>query len=67
MNTDYVYNTIKRILGERENNRPNNVPFNELSKAVMEDLKLAVNQLVSDKRISFRKDVNGNLLLYAVD
>lgn len=67
MNTDYVYNTIKRILGERVNNRPNNVPFNELSKAVMEDLKLAVNQLVSDKRISFRKDVNGNLLLYAVD
>lgn len=67
MNTDYVYNTIKRILGERVNNRPNNVPFNELSKAVMEDLKLAVNQLVSDKKISFRKDVNGNLLLYAVD
>lgn len=67
MNTDYVYNTIKRILGERVNNLPNNVPFNELSKAVMEDLKLAVNQLVSDKKISFRKDVNGNLLLYAVD
>ncbi len=67
MNTDYVYNTIKRILGERVNNRPNNVPFNELSKAVMEDLKLAVNQLVSDKKISFSKDVNGNLLLYAVD
>lgn len=67
MNTDYVYNTIKRILGERVNNLPNNVPFNELSKAVMEDLKLAVNQLVSDKKISFRKDVNGNILLYAVD
>lgn len=67
MNEDYIYNTIKRILSERENNIPNNVPYNELVRAITEDLKLILNDLVSDKKITFRKDVNGGLLFYAVD
>lgn len=67
MNEDYIYNTIKRILSERKNNIPNNVPYNELVTAIMDDLKLILNGLVSNKKITFRKDVNGNLLFYAVD
>ena len=67
MNHDYVYNTIMRILSERQNNIPNNVPYNELAKEVTNDLKLVLNDLVSDKKIAFKKDVNGNLLFYAVD
>lgn len=67
MNEDYVYNTIMRILSSRKNNIPNNVPYNELVKEITSDLKLIINDLVSDKKITFRKDVNGNLLFYAVD
>lgn len=67
MNEDYIYNTIKRILSERQNNTPNNVPYNELVKEITSDLKLIINDLVSKKKITFRKDVNGGLLFYAVD
>lgn len=67
MNHDYVYNTIKRILSERRNNIPNNVPYNELTKEILSDLKLVLNDLVGQKKITFKKDINGNLLFYAVD
>lgn len=67
MSEDYIYNTIKRILAERTNNIPNSVPYNELIKAITEDVKLIINELVSDGKIRFSKDVNGGLLFYAVD
>ena len=63
MTTDYVYTVIRRILSERVNNEPNNVPYNELAKNILEDMRMAVNQLVSEKRISYRKGVN-DLLFY---
>ena len=64
MNEEYVYNTIVRILSQRTNNIPNSVPFNELLGEIIDDLKMVINNLVSDKRIKYSRDVNGGLLIY---
>ena len=64
MTTDYVYNTVHRKLSERVISEPNCVSFNELTKEIVSDLKLALNQLIADKRLTFRKNVNGELLFY---
>lgn len=64
MNEEYIYNTIKRILAQRVNNIPNNVPFNELVNEVVGDMKLIINNLVEEKKITYHRDINGGLLFY---
>ena len=64
MNEEYILNTINTILSTREIGEPNNVPHQELINAVLEDLKVALNELVSEKRLTFRKDINGRPLFY---
>lgn len=66
MTTEYVLNVIESILKQRVIQEPNCVPYNELATQIIEDLKMAINQLVEDKKITFRKDVNGRLLFYEV-
>lgn len=63
MTSDYVYNTIKRILEARVIQEPNCVPHRELVLEICDDLKLAVNQLVEEKRIRFQKGIN-DILYY---
>lgn len=64
MTTDYVYNVIKSILSTRVLNDPNCVPYAELAKAVNEDMQMAINQLITEKRITFRRNVNGFPIFY---
>lgn len=63
MTSDYVYNTIKRILEARVIQEPNCVPHRELVLEICDDLKLAVNQLVEEKRITFHRGIN-DILYY---
>ncbi len=64
MNEEYILNTIKGILSERKRGEPNYVPHQELINALLEDLKMALNELVSEGALTFRKDVNGRPLFY---
>lgn len=64
MNEEYIINTIKGILSERKRGEPNYVSHQELINALLEDLKMALNELVSDGALTFRKDVNGRPLFY---
>lgn len=63
MTSEYVYNTIKRILEARVIQEPNCVPHRELVLEICDDLKLAVNQLVEEKHITFRRGIN-DILYY---
>lgn len=63
MTSDYVYNTIKRILETRVIQEPNCVPQRELILEICDDLKLAINQLIEEKRIRFQKGIN-DILYY---
>ena len=42
----------------------NYVHINELRSVLEEDMKMAVNQLIIDKRIRFQRDVNGNPIFF---
>ena len=64
MNEEYILNTIKTILSERKKGNPNYVPHQELINAILDDLKVALNVLVSEKRLTYRKDINGRPLFY---
>ena len=66
MTTDYVLNTIKRILDSRVIQEPNCVPHKELVREVCDDLKLAVDQLVAEKQIRFQRALN-DTLYYVVE
>ena len=64
MNEEYILNTIKGILSERKVGDPNYVTHQEVINAVLEDLKVALNELVSERLLTFRKDINGRPLFY---
>lgn len=64
MNEEYILNTIKVILSERKVGDPNYVTHQEVINAVLEDLKVALNVLVSENLLTFRKDINGRPLFY---
>lgn len=64
MNEEYILNTIKGILSERKKGNPNYVHHQELINALLEDLKVVLNELVKGGRLTFRKDINGRPLFY---
>lgn len=64
MNTEYVYNTIKFILSQREKLVPKGVPYKVLVDSIQDDLKMALNELVSEGRITFKQDINKQPIFY---
>lgn len=64
MDADYVYKTIKFILEQRTNIVPSGVPFKVLVDAIQEDLKMAINELVSEGLITFKQDINKQPIFY---
>lgn len=67
MDTDYVYKTIKFILEQRSMMVPSGVPYDVLLDAIQDDLKMALNELVSESRISFKQTVNKQPIFYDND
>lgn len=64
MDIDYVYNTIKFLLEQRMMLVPKGVPYDVLVDAVQDDLKMALNELVGEGRISFKQTVNKQPIFY---
>lgn len=64
MDIEYVYKTIKVLLEQRVGKEPSGVPFNELATAVIEDLKMSLNELVEEKRLSYKININKQPIFY---
>ena len=64
MDREYVYKTIKFILEQRVNLVPSGVPYKVLVDAIQDDLKMAINELVGEGLISFKKDINKQPIFY---
>lgn len=64
MDTDYVYKTIKFLLEQRSMMVPRGVPYRVLFDAIQDDLKMAVNELVAEGRVSFKIDINKQPIFY---
>ena len=64
MNTDYVYKTIKFLLEQRMNIVPSGVPYKVLVDAIQDDLKMALNELVTEGRITFKQDISKQPIFY---
>ncbi len=65
MNEDYIFNVVQRISTERNPDKAAFVRYDEVLAAVREDVQLALNELVSQKKLKFSKTVNGGLLFRA--
>ena len=63
MNEDYIYNTIVTLLNDKTK-EPKCVTWRELQEAVAADVQQIINALVSEKRITFRRDVNKQPLFF---
>ena len=61
MTTEYIYNTIKRIINGKVNREPKCATYNEVVKEVIDDLRLALGQLMEEKRIKSRDSINDTL------
>ena len=57
MNEEYLLKTIDAVLSTK---KLGFVHINDLKEAVFEDMKMAINELVSEKKLIFQRDVNGN-------
>lgn len=57
MNEEYLLNTIDAVISTKKTGYAH---INDIRDIVLEDMKLALNQLVSDKKLLFHRDVNGN-------
>lgn len=64
MDIDYVYKTIRFLLEQRAKIVPRGVPYKVLVDAIQDDLKMAINELVSEGRISFKQDINKQPIFY---
>jgi hypothetical protein len=64
MGTEYILNTIKVLLEQKKRFEPNGVPYRELCDAILEDVKMAINELCSEGRITFRQDINKMPIFY---
>ena len=64
MDTDYVYKTVKFLLEQRSMLVPRGVPYKVLVDAIQDDLKMALNELVTEGRISFKQDINKQPIFY---
>lgn len=65
MNEDYIFNVVQRIGAEKSPDKADYVRYDEVLAAVREDIQLALNELVSQKKLEFSKTVNGGLLFRA--
>ena len=57
MNEEYLLNTIDAVISTKKTGYAH---INEIRDIVLEDMKLALNQLVLDKKLLYHRDVNGN-------
>lgn len=64
MEPEYVYKTIRLLLEQRTSIDPSGVPFNDVVGAVVEDLKMVLNALVDDGKLSFKIDINKQPIFY---
>ena len=64
MDTDYVYKTIKFLLEQRSNLVPSGVTYDILLEAIQDDLKMALNELVGEGRLTFKQTVNKIPIFY---
>ncbi len=62
MNEEYIFNVVRRISTERTPDKAEFVRYGALLEAIQEDVKLALNSLVSQKKLAFSRTVNGELL-----
>ncbi len=65
MNEEYIFNVVRRISTERRPDSAEFVRYGVLLEAIQEDVKLALNSLVSQKKLEFSRTVNGELLFRA--
>lgn len=63
MTTSYVLNVIKTILNQRVIGEPNCVPRNELARSILEDLDMAIEQLMEDGLVEKHNSLN-DVLFY---
>lgn len=64
MGTEYILNTIKVLLEKKKRFEPNGVPYRELCDDILEDVKTAINELCSEGRITFMRDINKMPIFY---
>lgn len=57
MNENYLLNTIDALASTDVLGL---VHIDKLKEAIFEDLKLALNELVKNEKLTFQRDVNGN-------
>lgn len=57
MNEEYLLNTIDAVISTKKTGYAH---INDIRDIVLEDMKLALNQLVLDKKLLYHRDVNGN-------
>ena len=66
MNTNYIYNTLQGILSTRRIGVPGMVTRRELLTSILEDLDMAIDQLVEDGKVVLRESVN-DVLYHVID
>lgn len=64
MDTDYVYKTIKFLLEQKVMVEPRGVHYTDLMHAIEEDLQMALNELVAEGMLTFKKDINKRPIFY---
>ena len=65
MNEEYIYNIIAGIVRDLPADRqPRCATWLELIKSVTADVQQIVNNLVATKRVTFKRDVNKQPLLF---
>lgn len=64
MDFEYILNTIKVLMEQRKDKVPNGAPYKELLDVVHEDLKMLLNELVSEDKLKFNIDINKQPIFY---
>lgn len=64
MDFEYILNTIKVLMEQHKDKVPNGAPYKELLDVVHEDLKMLLNELVSEDKLRFNTDINKQPIFY---
>jgi len=64
MDFEYILNTINVLMEQRKDKVPNGVPYKELLDVVHEDLKMLLNELVTEGKLRFNIDINKQPIFY---
>lgn len=64
MDFEYILNTIKVLMEQRKDKVPSGVPYKELLDVVHEDLKMLLNELVSEGKLRFNIDISKQPIFY---